>query len=203
MALQTAHDSLLGGHFGAQKTFDLLARSYFMPKMFYKVKEYVQSCKTCQKFKVPRKQQAGQFHSIPLQEVQKAWCVDFLGPWKSLTKKRLVYIIVAMDTASRYAETKAVHNNTTKELATFLLENIVCRHGQFNQIISDLGSAFISQAMDDMLKALKVEKITTSAYVHHSNPAERVIQTLENLLAPYVNDEHTNWPELLPILTHT
>lgn len=46
LLLQTAHDT--SGHMGVKKTYTLLLKRFFWPKLKRDVSKYIQSCHTCQ-----------------------------------------------------------------------------------------------------------------------------------------------------------
>jgi len=48
------HDTELGGHFGADRTYELLAERFFWPRILPSVKSYVKSYDTCQRTKPGR-----------------------------------------------------------------------------------------------------------------------------------------------------
>ena len=52
--LELHHDSITSGHFGVNKTFDLISRNFWWPKLRRDVKEFIKSCDICCKAKVPR-----------------------------------------------------------------------------------------------------------------------------------------------------
>ena len=52
--LQYCHDSPLAGHFGVQKTLELVTRNYWWPQLRQFVIDYVRSCDVCCRSKVPR-----------------------------------------------------------------------------------------------------------------------------------------------------
>ena len=45
--LQQCHDTPMAGHFGIHKTFALISRRYWWPRLRHFVTDYVRSCDTC------------------------------------------------------------------------------------------------------------------------------------------------------------
>ena len=41
------HDDLLAGHFGIEKTSELIARKYYWPTLYHDVEDYVKGCDVC------------------------------------------------------------------------------------------------------------------------------------------------------------
>ena len=63
--IKEKHSGGLGGHFGADKTFEKLSHFYFWPKMRYEVEKYVKNCKVCQYAK-GRRQNTGLYVPLPI-----------------------------------------------------------------------------------------------------------------------------------------
>ncbi|UYV63016.1 hypothetical protein LAZ67_2002856 [Cordylochernes scorpioides] len=81
--------------------------------------------------------------------------VDFLGPLPS-TRNRKRWIVVLTDYYTKYAETKAVLDDTAKEVAKFLTEDIFLRRGAPRYLISDRGRQFTSNMMKELMKICKI-----------------------------------------------
>ncbi|KAH8356644.1 hypothetical protein KR084_001058, partial [Drosophila pseudotakahashii] len=78
--LEECHDAPTAGHFGIRKTILRVASKYYWPGMYRDVKRYVQSCLTCQKFKVNQQKPAGHMLTRRIEEPCSVWCADFVGP---------------------------------------------------------------------------------------------------------------------------
>ena len=64
--LERNHDDPLAGHFGVEKTLELLTRKYYWPKMRADVEKYVQGCDICMSSKVQRHKPYGSLQSLPI-----------------------------------------------------------------------------------------------------------------------------------------
>ena len=63
------HEGSLGGHFGIQKTLDMVSQHLYWPKMLGTVRKYILRCEACIKAKIT-------FHKeeyIPLPVANKPW----------------------------------------------------------------------------------------------------------------------------------
>ena len=63
--LKRHHDDELAGHFGVEKTYELLHRKYYWPKMKAAVEEHCKSCEICQRTKTLRHRPYGELQSLP------------------------------------------------------------------------------------------------------------------------------------------
>jgi len=59
------HDDPLAGHFGRDKTLELIRRKYYWPSMANDVEEYCATCQICQKTKTKRHKPYGELNSLP------------------------------------------------------------------------------------------------------------------------------------------
>jgi hypothetical protein len=51
--IQMCHNLPAAGHFGFNKTMELISRDFWWPQIWKLVKEFIQSCDTCARRKVP------------------------------------------------------------------------------------------------------------------------------------------------------
>ena len=67
--VKEVHEGSLGGHFGIQKTLDMLAQYFYWPKMLGTVGKHVLKCEACLKAKVTSHK--GEY--LPLPVAHKPW----------------------------------------------------------------------------------------------------------------------------------
>ena len=63
--LMRYHDDPLAGHFGLDKTIELIQRKYYWPRMREDIEEYIASCQACQLMKPRRHRPYGELVSLP------------------------------------------------------------------------------------------------------------------------------------------
>ena len=64
--LRSRHDSPTAGHLGHDKTYELVTRDYYWPRMRQLIKEYINTCDTCARNKTPRQKPHGTLHPLPI-----------------------------------------------------------------------------------------------------------------------------------------
>ena len=64
--LQSRYDLLTTGHFGINKTIELVSGDFWWPQMWKLVKEFVRTCNVCARTKAPRHHPYGLLHSLPI-----------------------------------------------------------------------------------------------------------------------------------------
>ncbi|GFS80571.1 retrovirus-related Pol polyprotein from transposon 17.6 [Trichonephila clavipes] len=100
------------------------------------------------------------------------------------------WIIVCTDYSTRYAITKALPTAEVDEIAKFLLEEIVLRHGAPRVIITDRGAVFRSRLVSSLVDLCNIDHRFTTAYHPQTNGlTERFNKTLADMLSMYVDVE--------------
>ncbi|GFT76104.1 retrovirus-related Pol polyprotein from transposon 412 [Trichonephila clavipes] len=127
--------------------------------------------------------------------------IDLLGRFpKSAHGNK--WIIVCTDYSTRYAITKALPTAEVNEIAKFVLEEIVLRHGAPRVIITDRGAVFRSRLVSSLVDLCNIDHRFTTAYHPQTNGlTERFNKTLADMLSMYVDVEQKNWDEILPFVT--
>ncbi|GFX38190.1 transposon Tf2-6 polyprotein [Trichonephila clavipes] len=96
---------------------------------------------------------------------------------------------------------KQMDNTEVDEIAKFLLEEIVLRHGAPRVIITDRGAVFRSDLFP-LVDLCNIDHRFTTAYHPQTNGlTERFNKTLADMLSMYVDVEQKNWDEILPFVT--
>ena len=93
--LRYKHDHLLSGHFGQNRTLELIRREYTWPGIRTFVKEYVSSCTTCARAKVPRHKPFGLLKQLPIPE--KPWnsiSMDFIEQLPNSSRYTAILVVV-------------------------------------------------------------------------------------------------------------
>ena len=129
--------------------------------------------------------------------------LDHMGPFKK-TKDGNCQIIAVVDFRSKFVTAKAVPDTSAAESVKFLKENVFCVFGSPNRIISDRGSAFISQLFADVMEEWRVTHTTVSAEHPEANGAiEKVNAALAMAIAGQVNLNHDDWDVYLQQAIHS
>ena len=202
--IRKCHDDVLAGHFGVDKTLELLKRKYHWHGMATEVSDYVKTCDICQRVKVYRHRPYGELQSLPVPE----------GPWKELTmdfitdlppskRKGIVYdsILVILDRYTKMVKYIPVQKTINAvELAELFMEQIVTQFGLPDGIVSDRGSVFTSEFWSSVCYHLSVRRrLSTAFHPQTDGQTERQNQVLEHYLRCYSNADQNNWAKILPL----
>lgn len=200
--LRASHDEPSSGHLGFARTFSRIRQKYFWPNLRRDVKQYVKTCRDCQRRKTPPLRPAGLLHPvdpprIPFQQVG----IDLLGPFPT-SRAGNRWIAVATDYLTRYIETRALPRGTANDIATFFVHGIVLRHGAPTVVITDRGTAFTAQLTEDIMHLSgSVHRKATAYHPQTNGLTERLNKTIADMISMYVDVDHKNWDDVLPYVT--
>ncbi|GBN27531.1 Transposon Ty3-I Gag-Pol polyprotein [Araneus ventricosus] len=135
--------------------------------------------------------------TVPFQRVG----IDLLGRFPKSTRGNK-WIIVCTDYLSRFAVTKALPTAEAQEVAQFMMEEIVLKHGAPRVIITDRGKVFQSKLVTEINRLCNSRhKMTTGYHPQTNGLTERFNKTLADMLSMYVGVEQKNWDDILPFVT--
>lgn len=196
--LYMMHNDPSAGHFSTEIMFDKIRSRYYWPQMYENIRQYVQSCDACQRRGKPKNQQL--LHPIPVHSPFFQVGIDFVGPLP-LTKNGNKYIIVAMDYLTKWPEAKATPSATAEDTEKFIYEEIICRHGCPQKILTDRGTHFNNRLIDSLMERFKIRHLLSTPYHPQTNGlVERFNRTLCESLAKLVNQVN-EWDEYIaPVL---
>lgn len=181
------HDNELSGHFGIEATIERIKEKYYWKNMRKDIEQYVKSCWECQMRGKP--QGENRLQPIRVGEPFEIIGIDIVGPLKE-TMRRNKYIIVAIDYFTKWPESTAVKEATAQEVVEFIWKDIICRHGCPKKIISDRGTHFNNQLMEDLMKRMGINHRLSTPYHPETNGlVERFNKTLCQALAKLGEDD--------------
>jgi Integrase zinc binding domain/Integrase core domain len=193
------HNDPTAAHFATDAMFDKIRSRYFWPQMYEEIRAYVQACDQCQRRGRSKKNQV--LHPIPVNTPFYQIGIDFVGPLP-LTAQGNRYIIVAMDYLTKWPEAKPVPVATAEQVANFLYEDIIGRHGCPIKILSDQGTHFKNNMIAHLMKKFQIKQTFSTPYHPQTNGlVERFNRTLCESLAKLSNEHKTDWDRYIaPVL---
>eukprot|EP00253_Pinus_taeda_P029793 PITA_29793 len=167
--LLTCHDGPCGGYFAAKGTaFKILQEGYYWPTLHQDVKRYTSQCDRYQMMGKPTPKD-----EMPMQpqvnfEPFEKWGMDFAGPINPPSKQRK-YIIVCTDYLKKWAEKKVIKVAIEEKVVEFLREKIFHKFRYPREIVTDQGSQFTSNLIEDLLTHHKIKHRTSTPYHAQAN----------------------------------
>lgn len=200
--LKIAHDTVFGGHLGVRKTAQKVKSQFYWPGIDKSTKLYGRSCDKCQKFEPKGRTPRAHLGTMPIidQPFRKI-AVDLVGPLKPMTDSGHQYILTIIDYATRYPEAIALKKIDTETVAEALLE-VYSRVGIPEEVLSDLGSQFVSDVMTEVSRLLSIRRLTTTPYHAMCNGlVEKFNGTLKSMLKKLCAERPKDWQRFLsPLL---
>jgi transposase InsO family protein len=201
--LRRNHDDPVAGHYGRQRTQEILTRKYSWPHLSSDVRTYVEECDVCQRTKPKHHKPYGELQ--PLQVPSQPWkslSMDFitgLPDSKGFNGRVYDSVLVVVDRFSKMARyfpvTKTID---APQLADLLYNKVVMFTGPPDSIVSDRGSVFTSEYWSAFCYHLAVKKkLSTAFHPQTDGQTERQNQQLESHLRIYCNYDQDDWARLL------
>jgi hypothetical protein len=187
------HDSPFSGHRGPETTFKSVSHRYYWNFMLSEIKNYCRSCRQCQKYNYAVLHNKAPMKSIEVVRRNQIWVIDYMGPLKT-SRYGNKYIILACDAQDKWLEGCATPTFDAPTTATFTFNNIICRYGMVEKILTDQGVSFENALFKELCRLIGTDKLHSSTYhaMGHGQ-IERVNRVVKPNLAKYVNDEEDDW----------
>lgn len=181
-------------HPGIKSTIKQMTARFVWPDMKKQVKEWAQTCISCQKCKITRhtKSKFSEF-----QEPDTRFSIvhiDLIGPLPPSNGQ--VYCLTCIDRFTGWVEVIPLPNSTAEIVSKAFYEQWICRFGAPWKIITDQGTQFESQLFRSLA-------MVCGAKVHHTTPyhpqcngkIERLHRTLKAAIKAHNNAQ---WTESIP-----
>jgi len=192
------HKDPTAGYLDYNTTYQKAKTRFFWPKMRENIQQYIKDCWECN-LRRP-KRSTSQLHPISSNDMFERWGIDVVGPLLA-TEHGNKYIVVAVDYFSRWPETRSLKSANAANIADFIYEEIICRHGAPKVIQSDRGTHFVNEIIKLLTERFKVKHALLSPYYPQSNGlVERFNRSLCEGIAKLGNTVH-DWDKFVsPIL---
>ena len=186
------------GHYGIEKTTNIVQNHYWWWGMKDQVKEHLKTCDPC-KMGLAKFNEPVEMQPIAVQGIYHKVGIDMIGPLQT-SKSGHKYIITAVDYMSKNIEAQAVANKSSKTTAEFFYRDIVCRHGTPVEVVTDQGGEFQGE-FQALLDKCGIDHRLTSPYHPQANGlTERANQTLTRSLIKMTKEDPDNWDQQIPTI---
>jgi hypothetical protein len=196
--MSLAHESIMGGHLGVKKTFDKVTTSFYWPGIHGDITRFCQSCDVCQKTVSKGKVVRVPLQRVPLIDIPfKRVAVDIVGKIFPTTESGYRYILTMVCLATRYPEAVALKSITTEAVADALV-SMFSRLGVPEELLSDQGSQFMSEVMQEVSRLLSIKRLVSSPYHPICNGlCEKFNGTLKRMLKRLCEKMPKSWDRYL------
>nr|XP_009617010.1 uncharacterized protein K02A2.6-like [Nicotiana tomentosiformis] len=126
-----------------------------------------------------------------------AWGMDVIGPIEPPTSNEHHFNLAAIDYFTKWVEATTYKVITKKVVAVFVRNNIVCRFGIPESIITDNAAHFNRDLMRDICEKFKIIHRNSTAYRPQMNGAvEATNKNIKRILWKIV-ENHMQWNKKL------
>lgn len=201
--IHRTHSSAPAGHPGRFKTWDLLKRSYFWPRMSRDVATFVNGCHLCQRTKTSRTSPAGFLEPLPVP--YRPWTdisVDYVGPLPTCIRDGIEYtsVLVVVDRLTKMRHFIAVRDTKAVTLANAFVAHVFRLHGAPETIVSDRGAQFTSHFWRELSRRLGVTLKTSTAHHPETDGQTEIVNAMmEQYLRGYCGFYQDDWVDWLPL----
>ena len=205
VAPKTLRSEIMGkahstGHFGREKTGQLIARNYFWIGMDQDISNHCAACQICPKAK-PNMRAREPLELIKNPPTSSGHTLAFdvaTLPW---SEEGYRYLLLVVDTFSKWIEIIPMRDQTTKSIKKAFLAGWVYRHGVPTVLMSDQGKNVDGEVLHALCDEYGICKKHSSAYHPEGNgTAERAIGKIKQIMRCLLADRSmpkTHWPLLL------
>ena len=193
--IQEFHDTNYSGHFGVHKTLQTIQRSYWWPFIRKHVKDYIQTCHTCQRNKALTSKTAGLLKPLPIP----------LRPWSDISMDLITglpittegydALVVVVDRLTKMTHFFPCNTTVTAtQLARLFLDNIFRLHGIPSSIVSDRDRKFTCAFWQELCKLLGTKQnLSTPYHPETDGQTERMNRVIEEMLRHYIAPHQRDW----------
>ena len=201
--MELFHDSKFAGHRAFGSTIYAISCRFFWLRFFSSIKEYCQSCKKCQEFNYSNFKGKAPLHSISTARPGQLVQLDYMGPF-TVSKAGNRFICLAVDAHIKYLWYAATRSIDEISTALFLFNEIVCKVGPIENIMSDQGACFESNVFKHLCTLIGSKKLRSSAYHPMGNGGIEIVnKVVKPNLAKYVSNSFDDWDVCLGLAVNS
>ena len=206
--MEIYHDCPTGGHWGRDKTLDLIRRHFTWPNIAEDVREYVATCPVCEGKAIHRHKPYGQLEPLPVptdlwnapfKEISLDWITGL--PVSRRHGQEFDSILTVVCRVTKYALFIPTREDTTAvDFAELFFEHVECRFGTPRSIVTDRDSRITSEFWKEVCEIQIIKRRMSTAYHPQTDgQSEALNRIVEDYLRAYTSEDPTAWARLLPL----
>jgi hypothetical protein len=195
--MESEYGSKVAGHFGWDRTMELLSWSFYWPNMELDVKKQSKKYDNCQQTKAQGHVKHGQ--SQPLEMAYRQWAlisteiITDLPESEGATMK-----LVLVDRFAKMAHFISIRQKASPTVARAYFENVWNFHGFPEDMVSNRDCTFTGQFFTDLYDYLSINRSMSTAYHPQSyGQREEINQDIESYSRSYCNYGQDDWASML------
>lgn len=198
--LEECHDSTLAGHMAVERTYARARAAYYWRGMFEACSHHVASCQLCQRKRDPAPMQLP-LGSVRADGINELVAMDVLELPEAENGDR--YVLVLGCVWAKWMAVVPLRSWAAETTAQAFVDAWVAINGPPRYLLTDRGSNFTSDYMQQMFSMFKIHKIWTTAYHPQADGmVERFNRTLLDLLRTLGTEQQASWPQYIRPLVY-
>lgn len=196
--LQLYHND--SGHFGIEKTYELIIRTYWFPKLKQKICEHISNCLKCIEYSPKSGKREGVLSNIPKGDLPfETLHIDHYGPLECTGSKNK-YIFEIIDGFTKFIKFYACRTTKTNELIKHL-KSYFNYYSVPKVIVADRGSCFTSKEFKLFVESYGIKlNLIASGAPWANGQIERMNRVLTPVLSK-LTDNINKWDTVLDEVT--
>ena len=192
--LLAAHHPVAGAHFRKNKMAAQIRTRYYWVGYLENIAIFLENCEDCKRRGNPRQKKAPM--QIYITGAPFLRCsVDLLGPYQ-ISKAQNRYLVVLVDTFTKWPEVIPVRDASVRTVAHALLFNVFVRFGMPQILVTDNAPIFLSQLWRGVMEILGINNVNITPLHPSANPVERLNRTVVEHLRLMIDENQDNWDEM-------
>ncbi|CAH9095017.1 unnamed protein product, partial [Cuscuta epithymum] len=149
--MEEIHEGICSSHQGPKTLArKIILQGYYWPTIQQDCFGHTKKCKICQLYAPVPGRPATFYTPMTISLPFARWGIDLLGPLPNATGGRKC-IIVGIDYFTKWVEAEPLASITDFQCQRFVWQNIICRFGLPEQVITDNGRQFVSKNFEEFL----------------------------------------------------
>ena len=196
--LYHVHDSPFAGHPGKDRSLRQAQRSYFWPSMRKDISRHCLLCVSCAEHRPARHFESP---NLPYPIPHAPWdslSIDVLK--LPLTEKGNQYLLVCVDSFSRYTILVPLKDKSAKSVARALIDDVICRYSAPRVLLSDNGTEFNNTILQAVCESFHIKKCNIVPYSPQANgKVERANRRILDILR-FITSSVSAWDDHIPLV---
>uniref|UniRef100_A0A2N9H5R7 Uncharacterized protein n=1 Tax=Fagus sylvatica TaxID=28930 RepID=A0A2N9H5R7_FAGSY len=193
------HAGLMGAHangpFLARK---IMRAGYYWLTMERDCIRHVQTCHKCQMYQNSKNAPPQYLHTMASPWPFSAWGMDVIGAITPKASNGHEFILVAIDYFTKWVEACSFKNVTQVAVTRFVKNNIICRYGMPEMLITDNASNLNNRMMDQLCQQFKIQHHNSAPYRPKMNGAVEAANKNVKKILSKMTETYKDWHEHLP-----
>ncbi len=175
-------------HQGLTRTYYKIRQDFFIRNLYKYLHLYINSCRVCSARRdIPFNQKQHSFSSQVIHDFAIMESISMDLKVMPTSFRSYNNLVVMRCNHSRFIITDRLKTRKASEVAESLFPKLICAHWtNIKEIFCDLHTAFKNEIVSTLFKTLGVTVKFCSVQSHQSNPAERAIQSISNIIIHYI-----------------